>query len=747
MGKYQELRNEVRAFCPDLITEPCKGEEQQNAFRRIRERMDALYREDPALSAMQLRRSYYGIVCEEAVPKIFLNSPFYFALGVNGGWFSGPSGWFQGNLQEKVLKENVPSEAWERFCRRRGSWFMLCCGPYVDAMHHLPAYTKIFKCGISGIWREVREELRQCTDPEERFFLETAAEGLEAVRSLQLKFHDEALKLLRRHDLTDEQRKFMEMAADGSGRVPWESPRTFFEGLNLFAFIREVFGILDSLKVFSLGWPDGMLYGLYQADLAAGRITPEEAYDLLCRFMVISDSHYDGNRTVTAYADHELEQPLTIGGCDGEGKAVFNDLTRMILRGHRENDLVYPKLHCRISKDSPAEFYDEIARDVWNGRCVHTLFNDDVIIPGFIRQGYTPDNARRYLCCGCWDGVVDGSGNPDMANYYSMARVLEASIYQDPEQSEKYSFPFEALDDARSPEDFRDRVCRNLTGFLRSMLADYTAYGKLYALISPHPAYSATLDGCIGKRKDDTLGGADFNQRMIVLAFLANVTDSILAVQRICFDRKICSVREFLDAVRRNWEGAEELRQEVMRGSYWGDDSSASRELGKYLIDQIMASVEELKNERGGKYLFSLWIYREFRYWGEKMRALPDGRRDGDPLSQALNPSDFRNHEEITTTINALSCLDYSKLASSNLNLSFGREHVTAEILSAVFKSFIEKKLHLLQPNCFSKKDLEDAMVNPEDHHGLIVKVCGFSARFVALEPQWQKVILNRYQY
>ena len=97
--------------------------------------------------------------------------------------------------------------------------------------------------------------------------------------------------------------------------------------------------------------------------------------------------------------------------------------------------------------------------------------------------------------------------------------------------------------------------------------------------------------------------------------------------------------------------------------------------------------------------------------------------------------------------MNALTCLDYSKLISSNLNLTFSKEKITPPILSALFKTFIDKELHLLQPNCFSKEELEDAMIHPEDHKNLIVKVCGFSARFVALEPQWQKIILNRYQY
>ena len=129
------------------------------------------------------------------------------------------------------------------------------------------------------------------------------------------------------------------------------------------------------------------------------------------------------------------------------------------------------------------------------------------------------------------------------------------------------------------------------------------------------------------------------------------------------------------------------------------------------------------------------------------MRALPDGRRNGDFLAQALNPSEFRNHEEITTTLNALSCLDYSDFISSNINLTFEREHLTVPLLMAIFRSFIEKKLQLLQPNCFSKAELEDAMVNPDQHQGLIVKVCGFSARFVSLEPEWQKIILQRYHY
>ena len=65
----------------------------------------------------------------------------------------------------------------------------------------------------------------------------------------------------------------------------------------------------------------------------------------------------------------------------------------------------------------------------------------------------------------------------------------------------------------------------------------------------------------------------------------------------------------------------------------------------------------------------------------------------------------------------------------------------------AIFKTFIDIKLQLMQLNYFDKKDLEEAMIHPEKYRNLIVKVCDLSARFVALEPQWQKIILNRYHY
>ncbi len=128
------------------------------------------------------------------------------------------------------------------------------------------------------------------------------------------------------------------------------------------------------------------------------------------------------------------------------------------------------------------------------------------------------------------------------------------------------------------------------------------------------------------------------------------------------------------------------------------------------------------------------------------MRATPDGRFDGDRLAQGFAPSEYRCKEGVTTVLNAIGSLDHTRLYASNANLAFEKTCMTPEAFEAVFRVVCKKDLHLLQPNCISVEELLDAQVHPERHQNLIIKVCGFSARFVALSKKWQDEVINRHR-
>ena len=144
--------------------------------------------------------------------------------------------------------------------------------------------------------------------------------------------------------------------------------------------------------------------------------------------------------------------------------------------------------------------------------------------------------------------------------------------------------------------------------------------------------------------------------------------------------------------------------------------------------------------------MLAAWVYREFLHWGKNTKATPDGRRDGDRLAQGFAPSEYRCKEGVTAVMNAIGTIPHELLYASNANLTFEKLGMTPTLFAAVFRVFAEKRAHLLQPNCQSVEELVDAQKHPERHQDLIVRVCGFSARFVSLSKRWQDEYIERHR-
>ena len=111
-----------------------------------------------------------------------------------------------------------------------------------------------------------------------------------------------------------------------------------------------------------------------------------------------------------------------------------------------------------------------------------------------------------------------------------------------------------------------------------------------------------------------------------------------------------------------------------------------------------------------------------------------------------LAQSEYRCKEGTTAVINAIGTIPHELLYASNANLTFDKLGMTPTLFAAVFRVFAEKGAHLLQPNCNSVEELLDAQAHPERHQNLMVKVCGFSARFVSLSKRWQDEVIARHR-
>ena len=750
------LRTELRAFYPDLgqgWNDVVKDPRQAESYEAIKAELKAWCAAHPGYDALDVRRECYLAMRRHFVPFLFKESPFYFEAGVNGGWGGKRPARLVNEFCGRFYNEQnlVPKEAYDLLRERSRQNLTLCCGPFVDDMHHVPPMRRVLKLGFGGIRAEVAAALETCPKEDSlgRKELETALVGLDTIHEIQLSFAEAAKEKVKELGEGEGRRRLLRIA-ESAARCPWEPPRTFFEGLNTLWFVREILGYVDGVNIFALGRPDAWLIGFYRREIAAGTLTEAAARELVAKFLITADCHYDGWKTLDSYNDQEAEIPLTLGGCDAEGRPVYNELTKMFLDAHLACDCVYPKLHVRVGTNSPRAYLAHIGAQLCKGHAVFTVFNDDRLVRQFADEGFAPEDARDYIGCGCWNGYVDSMQDVDGANYVSILKLLALTIHRDPAVEAACGLELDPIDDVKSFEELRDTVYGNYIRFLRSLMGEYARFGRSSGKVFPHPVYTMCMVGGTASRRDTTDGGLTGRQRPkeLTLGFIGNVVDSLCAIDKVCFRDRVCTVREFLDAVRANWKGekAERLRALAMEAPYWGDNSDESVSLMAWFMRRTHEDVRGFPTDMGGSYKLAIFTYREFMYWGLTTKATPDGRHDGDRLAQGFSPSEFRCKEGATTVMNAIGRLPNECLYECNANLTFDGSVMTPELMGDILYVFAQKGSHLMQPNCNSVEELLDAQRHPERHRDLIVRVCGFSARFISLSKRWQDEVIARHR-
>lgn len=713
-----------------------------NERNPIEEKLDEYDREHPGLNAYQLKAAQYQILAENMETVVFDDSPFFYVNDLcrgpqAGAPFYTAGGWLL--RRNKHLCREISPEAYVRYeGMKRCRLFVGNELMYFDDVHFCFPITNVVKHGLKYYYDKAEAALSGAKTQEEQDFLLSAMAGFQAAKRIAERFGQVARERLRQ--VTDpQQQKFMRMIADAAERVPWEGSKHFYEGLNTMWFCRNVLGEIEGIGNSHLGRPDLILYDMYVEDLNSGYMTREEAYDLVSRFLVHGDCEYDKDSTVLHQNDHELEMGYVLGGCDSDGNAIYNEVTTMFIQAHRAQNCIYPKVHYRFGKNSCDDYLNDISYDYVHGRSVAGLTNDDSVILFLVNCGLSLEDARGYVNYGCWGIAVECKTNSAGGSFVHMLSVMEHTIYGDNEDCILSGLHFNPIDDAKSFEEVYDIFYDNLIRALRERVKLLCGkHPALPAQVHPIPIFTALMDGWIDKKRDYPRSiGYGFN-----LAELANVIDGLLAIKDICFDKKIISLPEYLDAVRSNWEDYEYLRLSLRKCPHYGDESSESKELTKRLIEGV--SKDAIGD--GRRCGISLLIYQELLHDSKKMRATPDGRRDGDIVAQGVNPT--RIHDDsVLAVLNSASVIDPITVATHSMNLQLPAAKMTVERMSAIIKATQKLSMKHIQINCVDAETLRDAQKHPERHQDLVVRVVGFSAKFVSLSPQWQDEFINRVIY
>ena len=229
---------------------------------------------------------------------------------------------------------------------------------------------------------------------DQKRFLASAMESIEAVQAFIFKYQRCA------------ESAGLKTVADDLAHIREKAPETLHQALQLLRIVHFALWESDCYHN-TLGRFDQYIYPYYKADKEAGRLTDDEAFDLVEEFFLTCNKDSD---LYVGMQQGDNGQSIVLGGRSQTGEYLFNEVSEMCLRASYELNLIDPKINLRCDAQTPLEVYKMGARLTKRGLGFPQYDNDDVVIPGLLKLGYSPEDAYNYVVAACWEFIVPKNG-------------------------------------------------------------------------------------------------------------------------------------------------------------------------------------------------------------------------------------------------------------------------------------------------------------------------------------------------
>lgn len=740
----KKLKNELRKFYSRELHE-IFTEYKNNCNEELKKQIPS------EITPAAQKGLQYEIIANLCKPKIFENCRFYYELGAFEWWSEGIGGSAPGEwtyLKRKDMFRDFDPDLFKRREEAPKVQLYSLCGQYGDERQHFAFYSQeILKSGLSGVYERICSQYMNAEKDEEKELFLSMKKGLLALKKISEKFAFSAKERLKSVKNQDECKR-LKLICETATRVPWEAPNNFYEALNTVMFLQMAVAALEGVALETMGRLDKLLYPFYQKDLQNG-VAEEEIYNMICEFITVFDSRIDYDEEWSEKQVFDPAYTYTLGGCDENGEPLCNELTLMFLKANYELKAVYPKIKCRINSRSPKEYLEAINRDIIRGRSTVLIQNDETIIPAFTKIGVSLSDARDYAILGCWEPVLPESNNQH-CNYIFLTKILEYSVWEN--GFILGSACITPIENSNSFEEVYNTTIENIRSVFFERGRVISKGRQFWPKVIAYPLLSLSIESCIKNKRDLSNGGTKYKIDNLALSGIPNVVNSLIVIKELCFEKKLYSLKELLNAVRHNWEGFEEMRTQALKCHFWGDESEEACSLMARFCNDLYEITQEVPSPQGGKSALGSMLYMEMPRYSEKLRATPDGRKNYDYFCRGLEPTKLHPIKNFTTIFNSFKKIDTTEFAANsviNMTLSFGDMQFAekAAICEAFLRTAAQMNIQALQLNVATKEQLLDAQKNPQRHEQLVVRVCGFSAKFNSLSKKTQDEFITRNFY
>lgn len=674
-------------------------------------------------------------------------------------------------MMEEVIKPYWKGRSfWEKWNQRlpedvlklRESGYLFCNNKPVRGFGETtPGWQRLLDIGLSGIRKTIEERLEKInlTQPggfDERDYLEASLMSLDGIIILANRYADEAERLAG-EETNPDRKKELEKIAQVCRKVPEYPAETFHEGLQSMLFYEYAIFMEQNASSYNLGRIDQYLINQYTNDIEKGNMTKEEAQELLdCMWLKIAQlSLFQDHESARFAAGYATTIQVTVGGVDKYGNDAVNDLSYQVIQATLNTKTPQPNMTAiyNMSKN-PDKYLAAVAEAIKHGTGMPAVYTDHVGVQMLQNKGIPLSDAWDWNPCGCVETNLQGKARSytDFSKI-NMGGMVELVFTNGKDRKTGKQVSVETGDPRKfeTMDDFINALKAHLDHITQAIGKIGNLLEQITYEVRPVPALSLTYPECIENGKDYSRGGAKYNNGPGVISVgQADVINSCAAIEHCIIDNKMFTFADLADALDANFEGYDEIRQMLLDAPKYGNDIEKVDKYAGRIYNYVADKVEENQTPYG-KLTLGLLPVSGNTPLGERVGALPNGRKAWEPLTDGIGPTGGTDMEGPTAVMKSVSYIPHARFTQgTQLNMKLEPKLVEGKEgtknLMDLLKAMNSLGVYHVQFNVVDRETLLDAQKNPEKHKGLLIRVGGYTAYFVPLSKATQDEIISRTQ-
>ena len=592
--------------------------------------------------------------------------------------------------------------------------------------HTIPNYPLLLSTGLDGMLEKIRSYAANTVDRDRLTLYKAMQIIVVGLQQYIGKYIHRLEALAAEKGDTEEGRQYAVLAGNCRA-IRHDRPKTFHQAAQLMWF----YCLWDWVDC--VGRADQYLYPFYALSCDARE---DIAVSLYLKWM-----------------EHGVHN-MTLAGVDPDtGEAAANELTYLFLQIGRRVHETHPRMTVRVGKETPADLQDLVVTMWSEGMSDPTVVSDWLVVDALRAYGVCMRDARDYSLLGCQEIEIPGKSNFGCEDgALNLAKIFEYTIHNGKDRRYDVRVGLETgrLSEYDSMEALWDAYARQVLYFTRHFVYLCNRGQEVRSATLAKLVKSVFTEDCVSRGLDLDSGGSVYNYGVAETAGSAAAADAFAALETAVFRDHRLTMEQVEAAIDAGFAGYEDVRQILLSAPKFGNDEEIPDRWHRRILGLFWGELKTLRSVRGGVFTGACSLLTNGMDYGYSTWVLPDGRKPGEPLGNTIGPRTGADTSGITAMLSSVAKLPLDLgIGGTTLNVLLPRDQMATPdkrcTIAALLCTYLENGGQMAQVTTASAEDMKAAQECPERYGSLLVRIGGYSAKFVEITPDMQNELIARY--